>query len=357
MSDYILVERPNSISADLAQHERLGVDTEFMREKTFFAELSLVQISTDAGIFCVDPLADTPMQEFWETLTASTWVVHSARQDIEVIYQTAKCMPARIFDTQIAAGLLGLAPQLGYAALVNALFGLDIPKTHTRANWSKRPLTDELLQYAAEDVQYLLPAHEKLAEDLDRKGRLAWAVEDSAMLLDPSLYTVDPALAIERLKGARNLRGRSRAVAARLAAWREREALQSNRPRQWIVKDSVLINLALERPTKSADLQQIDSLPPGLIRRAGQSLLAAIKLAETDADDYSPPRAPDETQKALLKRMQGEVQSCADSLGLAAETVASKRELAAIIISGSRDSRLLSGWRRELIGERLLELL
>ena len=357
MSDYIFIERPNSICADLAQRERLGIDTEFMREKTFYAELSLVQISTGTGIFCVDPLAGNDMRAFWEAVTASAWVLHSARQDIEVIYHTANCMPTSIFDTQIAAGLLGLAPQLGYAAVVSDLFGIDIPKTHTRANWSKRPLGDDLLQYAAEDVQYLLPAYERLAEDLDRKGRLAWAIEDSAMLLDPSLYVVDPALAIDRLKGARNLRGRSRAVGTRLAAWRETEALRSNRPRQWIIKDSVLISLALERPAKIADLQQIDGVPPGLIRRAGEELLEAIQTAATDSNDYSPPRTPDETQKALLKQMQGEIASCAEDLGLAAETIASKRDLAAIIIGGSRDSRLLKGWRRELIGEQLLELL
>lgn len=357
MSKYSLVEQPNSICADLAQRERLGVDTEFMREKTFFAELSLVQIATGAGIFCVDPLAGNDLRDFWETATARTWVVHSARQDIEVIYQTAACMPESIFDTQIAAGLLGYAPQLGYASLVGELFGVDIPKTHTRANWSKRPLADALLQYAAEDVQYLLPAYERLGEELDREGRLAWAIEDSAMLLDPALYTADPAQAIDRLKGARNLRGRSRATAARLAAWRESEALRSNRPRQWIVKDPVLIGLALECPASMADLQQVDGLPPGLVRRSGEDILAAIRTAGTDTSDYRPPSRPDETQKGLLKQMQREVASCAADLGLAAETVASKRDLSAIIIGGDRESRVLSGWRRDLIGERLLQLI
>ena len=357
MSDYILVERPNSICADLAQRERLGVDTEFMRERTFFAELSLVQISAGTDIFCVDPLTGSDMQAFWETVAARPWVVHSARQDIEVIYQTAQCMPACIFDTQIAAGLLGLAPQLGYASLVSELFEVEIPKTHTRADWSKRPLADALLHYAAEDVQYLLPAYERLTEELDRKGRLQWAIEDSAMLLEPSLYSVDPAQAIDRLKGARNLRGRGRAAAARLAAWREGEALRSNRPRQWIIKDAALISLALERPANVEDLQHIDGLPPGLIRRAGRDILAAIRTAGIDNSDYTPPRAPDDAQKSLLKRMQKQVARCAEELGLAAETVASKRDLAAIIIGGSRDSRLLSGWRRELIGEQLLGLL
>jgi len=357
MSDYTLVEQPDSICADLARHDRIGVDTEFMRERTFFAELSLVQISTGGNIFCVDPLAGRELQSFWETMVGRTWVVHSARQDIEVIYQTAERMPDSIFDTQIAAGLLGYAPQLGYASLVKELFDVDIPKTHTRADWSKRPLADALLRYAAEDVEYLLPAYERLADKLEREDRLTWAIEDSAMLLDPVLYDVDPDLAIERLKGARNLRGRSRAAAARLSAWRENRALKSNRPRQWIVKDSILIDLAVERPTNAEELQQIDGLAPGLIRRAGRDILATIRKAETDSNDYRPPRAPDEGQKSLLKRMQNQVAECAADLGLAAETVASKRDLAAIIIGGNRDSRVLAGWRRELIGERLLKLL
>ena len=357
MSEYTLVEQPDSICDRLAQQDRLGVDTEFMRERTFFAELSLVQVATGADIYCVDPLADDNMQAFWDALVARTWVVHSARQDIEVIYQSARLMPRELFDTQVAAGLVGLAPQVGYAGLVKELFDVDIPKTHTRADWSKRPLADELLHYAAEDVLYLLPAYERLAELLEQQGRLDWAIEDSALLLDPALYDVDPSLAIDRLKGARNLRGRGRAIAARLAAWREQQALRKNRPRQWIVKDAALVSLAIEQPSNTEDLQNIDGLAPGLLRRSGNDILAAIRAAGSDNNDYRPPRRPDENQKALLKKMQGEVATCAADLGLAAETVASKRDLSAIIIGGNRDSKILSGWRREVIGERLLELL
>jgi ribonuclease D len=297
------------------------------------------------------------MDRFWDSLMRPTWVLHSGRQDIEVIYQTARKMPARLFDTQIAAGLLGYAPQMGYATLVSELFSVDIPKSHTRADWSKRPLSDAYLEYAAEDVEYLLPAWEVLAEKLDRQNRLAWAEEDSATLLNPALYDVDPFLAIGRLKGARNLRGTRRAAAARLAAWRENEALRANRPRQWIVKDSTLLEIAATLPSSSNELEDIKDLAPGLIRRAGKDILATIDTAKSDDNDYAPPRPPSETQKALLKAMQKQVAECADSLGLAAETVASKRDLSAIIIGGDRESKVLDGWRRELIGEDLLDLL
>jgi len=357
MPEFTFVDQPDTICDDLTKYDRLGVDTEFMREKTFFAELCLVQIATGENIHCVDPLAGNPMQAFWEAVMQPTWVLHSGRQDIEVVSQTARCMPKSIFDTQVAAGLLGFAPQMGYANLVKELFDVEIPKAHTRANWTRRPLSDDYLHYAAEDVEYLLPACDMLTERLDKQGRLAWAEEDSALLLNPALYNVDPELAIDRLKGARNLRGKRRAAAARLAAWRETEALRANRPRQWIIKDNVLNELAKVMPSTMSDLEKIDGLQSGLIRRVGGEILAAIAASAADDSDYRPPGPPDEEQKSLLKSMQEQVADCATDLGLAAETVASKRDLSAVIIGGDRESRVLSGWRRELIGDQLLSLL
>lgn len=357
MPEHILVDKPDSIVTKLEKHTTVGVDTEFMREKTFFAELCLVQVSCNETIYCVDPLSGNGMDAFWDTLMGRTWVVHSARQDIEVIYQAAQEMPSGIFDTQVAAGLLGHAPQLGYASLVKELFDVDVPKSHTRANWSRRPLPDEYLHYAAEDVEFLLPAHDVLAAQLEDKGRLEWAVEDSMSLLNPALYDVDPGLAIDRMKGARNLRGKRRAAAARLSAWRESEALRANRPRQWIAKDSALLEIAARLPADVEALTGIDSLPPGLIRRAGKDILAAVTAARADTGDYAPPRPPDESQKALLKEMQRLVAERAADLGVAAETLASKRDLSAAILDGAGTSKVLQGWRRQLIGDQLLQML
>lgn len=159
-----------------------------MREKTFFAQLCLVQVAARDRVYCIDPLAGNPMQEFWDETFRKTWVVHSARQDIEVIFQSSGAMPAKLFDTQIAAALLGMQPQIGYAGLVKQLFDVDIPKSHTRADWSRRPLADALLHYAVEDVEYLLPAYDRLGERLEKAGRMSWAEQDSALLLDESLH-------------------------------------------------------------------------------------------------------------------------------------------------------------------------
>ncbi len=357
MPDFKFVDNPEIMVSQLCDYDRIGVDTEFVRERTFYAELCLVQIAAPDGIFCVDPLARDDNSVFWEHLLDRLWITHSARQDIEVIYQTAERMPKTLFDTQIAAGLAGYAPQLGYAGLVAELFGVELPKSHTRADWSQRPLPRALLEYAAEDVEYLLPAYEALAESLEKRGRLDWAKQDSALLLDPALYVSDPQQAMQRVKGAKNLRGRHRKAAKRLAAWRERRAMRNNKPRRWILRDNVLVELANRLPATEGDLKAIDGLPRRLAEREGGQLLAEIRQASNDTYDDRRPAAPDERQKSMLESIQRTIDECAGDLGLPAEVIAPKRELSAAVVAGVRDSRVFQGWRKNLIGDRLLGML
>ncbi len=357
MPAFTLVDRVDQLADSLESQQRIGVDTEFMREKTYFSQLCLVQVSTPDRIYCIDPLVEEDLAAIWATLAEREWVLHSARQDIEVIYQTTERMPASMFDTQIAAALLGFQPQIGYSGLVQELFDVELPKSHTRADWSRRPLPEEFLEYAAEDVEYLLPAYDELAGRLDAKGRLNWAVEDSRLLLDKGLYDVDPAAAVDRLKGARNLRGRRRSVAAALATWRESEALRRNRPRQWILRDNVVVNIAYAMPASTADLARVEEMPGKLVSRAGKEIVRVVEKASKNGSDYTPPRPPNEAQKSLLKKMQAVVQECAADLDMAAEIIASRKELSGVIIGGRRQSRVFEGWRRDLIGGRLMELL
>lgn len=343
----------------LSAQDRIAIDTEFVRERTFFSQLCLVQIASGEDIYCVDPLADTASDvraEFWELMMRSPWVLHSGRQDIEVIYQSAGAMPESVFDTQVAAALLGYAPQMGYAGMVAELFDVQLAKTHTRADWSKRPLTDALLKYAAEDVIYLLPARDLLCERLQQLGRLAWAEQDSADLLRPQLYDIDPDLAVARLKGARNLKGVMRSASVRLAAWREREAVRSNRPRQWIMKDKMLLDIAAGQPATREELAALPGMSPRTADRASQDILAAVEAAKSDETGYKPPARPDAEQKALLKILQERVADLAGELGIANEIVAPKKELAAAV-DGDRSGRVFSGWRAEIIGNELLGLL
>jgi ribonuclease D len=202
-----------------------------------------------------------------------------------------------------------------------------------------------------------LPAYEILAERLEKAGRQAWAEQDSALLLDESLYAFDETQAIQRLKGARNLRGRRRSAAERLAVWREAEAARRDRPRQWILRDSVLLEIAQKLPGTLAELRGTEGLPPKVASRVGEELLALVAQSAEDDHDYRPPAVPNEQQKKLLKTMQAVVAECADELDISPELVAPRKELSAAILMGDIDSRVFRGWRRQLIGERLLELL
>ena len=358
---FVDLQTDDRFQTTIMKQLRIGVDTEFIREKTFHAQLCLIQIATEDHIYCADPMgldarSDDRARALWQAITGPAWVLHSGRQDLEVIYQTVDLMPSEIFDTQVAAALLGYQPQIGYGNLVNELFDIKLAKSHTRADWSKRPLPDAFIEYAAEDVQYLLPAYDTLTERLHKLGRVEWAVEDSMDLLDVSLYDSDAAQAINRLKGARNLRGRARSAAANLAAWREREALRRNRPRQWIMRDQVLLEIAVSQPDIKKKLSATPGLAERTVARAGDQLLHALAAAENERSDYVPPPKPDEWQKAVLNKMQNQVADAAEELGLASELIGPKKELSSAIL-GSRDLRIFRGWRRECVGLRLLELL
>ena len=357
MSQFTLMPKAADALPRLEDCREVGIDTEFMRERTFFAELCLLQVAAGTNLLCVDPLLNDEQDRLWRRLAELEWVVHSARQDLEVVYQTAGVLPQALFDTQVAAGLAGHQPQIGYAGLVKLLFNVELPKTHTRANWAKRPLEEKLLQYAAEDVEYLLPARERLAETLDRLGRLDWAVADSTLLLDTSLYTADPASAIDRLKGARGFRGRRRNAAALLASWRERRAVDRNKPRQWILKDSVLLDIAYKLPKSRSQLKGIQDLPPAVLKRSGDELVELVGQSDRDDGGYRPPAAPNEAQKALLGKMQARVAAVAGDLALASEVIASKKELSAAVMLGRQDSRVFKSWRKPLIGDELLRML
>lgn len=333
----------------------IGIDTEFMREKTYYPQLCLVQLNTGNQVYCVDPLAIADLTPLWQSLHAVELIVHSGRQDLEVIYLSYRQLPGRIFDTQVAAALLGEAPQIGYANLVKRLFGVELPKSHTRADWSQRPLRDSYLEYAAEDVKYLPDARQRLADELRAAGRLEWVLEDSAALLDPDLYVIAPEAAINRIRGARNLEGVSRSVAESLAAWREERAEASNRPRQWIMKDAVVLQLATQRPGTIAALSDIPGIAPATLRKQGEHLLQLISQAPK-RNGYRPSPRPGEADKATLKYLVAAVARAATELGIAPEIIAPRKELSDAI-AGGRSSRVFTGWRRQVVGKRLLERL
>jgi ribonuclease D len=347
------------LSARLATQARIGLDTEFLRERTYRAQLCLVQLSGSGTAACVDPLALTDLAPLAAVLStaAVTKVMHASRQDLEVLLPLAG-LTRPVFDTQIAAGLMGLPAQVGYAELVRRLLGKDLPKAHTRTDWSRRPLSPEQIEYALDDVRYLLPLAQLLHDELARLGRLEWLGEELAALGDARALTIEPDEAWLRIRGLRDLDPARTRLARALGAWRERHAVAHDRPRGWILDDAVLREIVMQVPRTLESLALVPQIPEGLVRRRGAELLACVQAAQVSEPPPAPPgRArPDPAKAALVKKLSTVSQAVATELNLVPEVLATRRDLEQLA-DGRRDGALLHGWRRAILGERLLAAL
>jgi ribonuclease D len=337
---------------------RIAIDTEFMRERTYFPRLCLVQVATDADCLLIDPLEALDLRELLELLAepSRVKVLHAARQDLEVLYLAGNRVPLPVFDTQIAAALLGLAPQIGYAELVARRLGHSIDKGQTRTDWSRRPLTPEQLAYAADDVHHLLQLHTDLDAALQSEGRLHWQAEEAAGFADEALYRTAPADAWRRLKGYGRLKPEQRAIARALARWREERAVAADKPRGWILPDEVLLAMATIAPRTLNELAGVRSLQPAVQRKRGEELLALMTRARDEAAAEAPEpsgRRLEASETALAGRLMDEVRAEAARLGVSTELLATRRDVEALVL-GQEDANVLRGWRLGVIGERLL---
>ena len=343
------------VAERVAGADAIGLDTEFMRERTYRAELCLLQISA-AGIFCcVDPILLTDLEPLRKALNASgaVKVLHAARQDLEVLHPVVGAI-GPVFDTQIAAALAGYAAQVGYGELVRVVLEKELPKAHTRTDWSRRPLSPEQVEYAIDDVRYLDPLREQLLGKIKALGRSDWLAEELAAFADPSILAVDPDRAWLRVKSLQGLDPARTGLARSLAAWRERRAIARNRPRGWILDDAVMREIVFRVPRTRADLTDVAEMPDGVIKHSGDELLELIDAARIP--DPAPPlprrERPDPTVLATLKRLADLVQRRATELALATELLATRRDLESLV-RGDPDTVVLQGWRREVIGEAL----
>ena len=364
MPDAIWVDRQEELSGlarTLESQSLIGVDTEFLRERTFFPKLCLLQISADGGIWCVDTLRGGSLEPLVNALTApqTRKVIHAARQDLEAFYLTTKRVISPVFDTQIAAGCIGLKPQIGYAELVKTLLDVTIPKGQTRTDWSKRPLSAAQLEYAADDVLYLGELAERLMARLRELGREHWAAEDCAALENPRLYEPEPALAWERLRGIAQLDPKPRARAKVLAVWREKLARERDLPRAWIIPDPAIFAVAQANPVSRSALGALNAMPAKFNDAFATSLLHALHDGSAATiTDLNPglDARPTPEQKELALRLGKIVDARAAELRVSAELLAPRGELKALSL-GRRDTDALTGWRRREIGERLLAVL
>jgi ribonuclease D len=341
-------------TADAASH--VALDTEFERQKTYFAELCLVQISALNSIICIDPLNGLDLAPLADYLSAPerTKVVHSARQDLEVMHFSGITVSDGLEDTQIAAALAGFADQIGYAELVHKLLDVTLDKSQTRTNWAQRPLTDLQLSYAADDVRYLGAAHEILIEKLDGLGRLPWLREDCTALVDIELIDPPVERAWQRVKGLTGLHDRAFSRGTALAAWRERTARERNLPRGWVVKDADLVALAMHDTQDGRALDAAISEQSALLRRSRDVIVEVL----TDADRQPPPErppVPGTAARQLAKHLAAKVRARAEELGIGAGVLMTRREME-LVLCGQMPTRLVSGWRAHALQDVLADV-
>lgn len=358
MTTTLVQDRPalDALCGRLAAAPWLALDTEFMRERTYFARLCLIQVATPDVIACVDPLAVDPAP-LLELIYAprALKVFHSARQDLEVLFDIRGALPTPLFDTQIAAALTAPEDQIGYGALVERITGHKLPKLHTRADWEKRPLGAEELVYAEDDVRYLRDVYGALHRRLAELGRLEWLAEECAALTDPALYRNDPDQAWRRLRAGQSLPPAAQSALALLAAWRERAARAQNLPRSWVMKDPVLIDLALRPPQTLEELAARDQVAPGAVRRWGVDILDALAQARARGPlrIWEESARLDQAEQQLYKELAARAQARAAEAGLSPTLLATRQDLLDLL--RNREGRLVRGWRRTLLGEELLQ--
>lgn len=363
----LFVDTPAALSdlaRDLANSEWLALDTEFIREKTYLPRLCLIQVSNGEVAACVDPLAlGDALRPLLDVLYDGRIlkVLHAARQDLEIFLHDWHRIPLPLFDTQPAAALLGYGDQVGYAKLVQQVLGVDLPKDHSRTDWSRRPLDQGQLRYALDDVIYLGQAYLQMRGRLSDRERLQWLAADFADLANPATYVQDPRTAWQRVKGRQHLRGVQLAVLQALAAWREEQARERDLPRRWVLKDEVLVDLARRRPKDAEQLSRIRGLEPPVIRRDGEALLHQIAVATalpredwpTEGRGGKPLTALQEAQADLLSAA---LRLLAESHQLSPHAIAGRKDIEKLV-RGDADTPLLEGWRRKVAGEHLLDLL
>ncbi len=347
-----------ALSEHLRAQPFVAVDTEFHRERTYYAQLALVQVASAERVACIDPLAKLDLKPLDELMLdpGVLKVVHAGRQDLEIFYDRTGCIPSPLFDTQIAAGLLGYGDTIGYAALVSRVLGVELQKLHGRTDWMRRPLDAAVIEYAADDVLHLRDVYRALDKELTDKGRRAWLDEEQAPLLREATYRVPEEDAWKKLKGAGRMSGVERAVARSLAAWREARARKSDIPRRRVLSDEVIVDLARQRPETVEATERLRALEPGVRKRFGAEIVALVRAAMTSSPASWPPSLdsgpPADVDPALVDALSAVLSARARAADVSPRVLSSRAELEKLA-AGDDDVEVLRGWRGEIAGGAL----
>lgn len=341
----------------------LALDTEFLREKTYYPKFCLLQIATPEWVACVDPIALTDLTDLFAVLYNPNLikVLHSCRQDLEIFYQLTGKIPTPIFDTQIAAPLLGFQDNPGYAMLVSSLLGINLNKAHTRADWSKRPLTEAQLDYAADDVIYLCQIYTIMTQKLTALGRIDWLTQDFAELANVDLYDIKPEKAWLKIKGKNKLTGKQLSIIQAVTEWRERTAQLEDRPRSWLLRDELLFDLAKLQPENLPELANVRGINERTVNRYGTELCQLMTTAKNRAPlplhDKERPAKKTQQQEAILDILTALVRIRAEENALNPSILATRKELEVLLANEDEDCLLLHGWRFTMAGKELVGLL
>jgi ribonuclease D len=346
----------------LATHSFITVDTEFLRETTFWPKLCVVQLASQDEAVAVDALAEgidlAPLFALMAD-TKVTKVFHAARQDVEIFWNLAKLIPAPLFDTQVAAMVCGFGDQVSYSDLVQTVTRVHLDKSSRFTDWSRRPLSEAQVDYAIADVTYLRDIYEFLLRKLEASQRLGWLADEMAVLTAPATYEQHPDRAWERFRN-RARKPRDLAVLMEVAAWREAEAQSRDVPRSRVLKDDIMIEVALAAPKTIEALGELRAFPKGMERsKAGLDIVAAVQRGLA-RDPKSLPKIDRERRQAsttatveLLKVLLRQI---SESHGVAAKVIATAEDLEAIALDDKAEVAALNGWRRDLFGQKALEL-
>ena len=351
-----------SLCQQLDRCELLTMDTEFLRVRTYYPKLCLFQVGCGQEIFCIDPLEiDAGHPGLRHTLLAgkAVKVFHAARQDIEVLHRYCGAVPQNVFDTQVAAAMLGLGDQVGYAGLVEQITGATLTKAHTRTDWCRRPLRSEQIEYAVDDVRYLEPIYEYLCERLQKHGRLQWVFEECSALSNAESYHMDPQTAYTRIGHGEKLEPVAQGVLKELAIWREHTSQSLDLPRSWVAKDVTLASIARARPLDIRDLKLVEGVTESFTKRYGAEIVRQVQRVADNQHHpviWSRGRPLNADQRALRRQVMDCLAKVSKEAGISLSLLGSRDEVERLV-RGRRDVNLLTGWRAHLLGEELNAIL
>jgi len=352
----------NEFCEKIRHSQWLAIDTEFIREKTYYPKFCLLQVSNGEVAACIDPLGIEDLSPILDILYQQdiVKVLHAAHQDLEIFHHLWDRLPQPIFDTQLAAAITGHGDQMGYAKLVHKVLHINLEKDQARTDWSQRPLDNAQLKYAINDVIHLGEVYLQLNHKLVESKRTDWLDDEYAHFASPSTYKIEADQAWKKVKGRQHLKGVQYAVLQKVAAWRETRAISSDRPRRWILKDEVVVDLARRMPVKIQQLERIRGLESGLIKKYGQLLLDLIQQAkeipaENWPSDSIPTRKLKPAEEALADLMMCCLRLLADKHDITAAAIAGKKDLEKLI-TGDTNTTLMQGWRKKIAGDTLQQV-